>query len=134
MPDRNPEGVEAAARAMHDEDIREQAVEMSYPECADYYRGRASLALAAYQSTIHESSETLLGEIEARLAKATGGDWRLEQRQDAQLIVRTTDADVCQVFTDDLNGNPAEDAEFIAHAPSDIRALLDIIRSGGEGS
>lgn len=84
---------------------------------------------AAYQSTIHESSETRLGEIEARLAKATPGPW--VERDDEIWGHTATIVSHRRVCTP-RDANRVANADLIAHAPSDIRALLDIIRSGGE--
>lgn len=41
-------GVEIAARALHDHDIAEQYVDMSYRHCAEHYRASASRAITAY--------------------------------------------------------------------------------------
>ena len=73
--------------------------------------------------------EGLLEDIEERLAAITPGIWFVEERHDAQLIIRTTDADVAQVFMDDLNGNPHDDVHFIASAPATIRYLLALATS-----
>lgn len=123
MPtDLNPEGVEAAAEALYlIRGVRLGAYPLPTWDALEeldraVFRTDAKSALAAYQSTIHESSETLVGEIEARLAKATPGGWVVMPDGRARATITV------------------EMAEFIAHAPSDIRALLDIIRSGGEGS
>lgn len=51
MSDLDPVAVEAAARALHDDDIRERAVDLSYPECADHYRSRVAIVVAALTST-----------------------------------------------------------------------------------
>jgi hypothetical protein len=47
---RHEAGLESATRALHDDDIREGAVDLSYPECADHYRGRVTIVLTAYSA------------------------------------------------------------------------------------
>lgn len=73
-------------------------------------------------------------EIEARLAAATPGDWEAftdvsEVWKGAEwLISSTMDDGAVYLITDWGSGLRGPDAEFIAHAPEDIRALLDEVK------
>lgn len=58
-------------------------------------------------------------EIAAREAAATPGPWR--QRSDAGIV---TDADGQPLAVFGTSGPHCADAEFIAHAPEDVRWLL----------
>lgn len=121
MPtDLNPEILLLAARQVcegrsdswSDEDERQNAIDDT----------RA--AIAAYQSTIHESSETLLGEIEERWANV------------CLLCGYSVGAEAEEV----AGGHDAECpgsvdlSDALGNALSDIGRLLNIIRSGSEGS
>ena len=67
-------------------------------------------------------------EIEARLEAATQGPWDVEtipETGESRVIVRSNTGDPMLDVSVAPHGVRAEDAEFIAHAPEDIRALID---------
>ena len=66
-------------------------------------------------------------EIEARLEAATQGPWDVEtipETGESRVIVRSNTGDPMLDVSVAPHGVRAEDAEFIAHAPKDIRALI----------
>ena len=66
-------------------------------------------------------------EIEARLAAATPGPWDVEtipETGESRVVVRSNTGDPMLDVSVAPHGVRAEDAEFIAHAPEDIRALI----------
>ena len=66
-------------------------------------------------------------EIEARLEAATQGPWDVEtipETGESRVIVRSNTGDPMLDVSVAPHGVRAEDAEFIAHAPEDIRALI----------
>ena len=67
-------------------------------------------------------------EIEARLEAATQGPWDVEtipETGESRVIVRSNTGDPMLDVSVAPHGVRAEDAEFIAHAPEDIQALID---------
>ena len=71
-------------------------------------------------------------EIEARLEAATQGPWDVEtipETGESRVIVRSNTGDPMLDVSVAPHGVRAEDAEFIAHAPEDIRALLDEVKA-----
>ena len=67
-------------------------------------------------------------EIEARLEAATQGPWDFEtipETGESRVFVRSNTGDPMLDVSVAPHGVRAEDAEFIAHAPKDIRALID---------
>ena len=71
-------------------------------------------------------------EIEARLAAATPGPWDVEtipETGESRVFVRSNTGDPMLDVSVAPHGVRAEDAEFIAHAPEDIRALLDEVKA-----
>ncbi len=67
-------------------------------------------------------------EIEARLAAATPGQWDVEtipETGESRVFVRSNTGDPMLDVSVAPHGVRAEDAEFIAYAPEDIRALID---------
>ena len=71
-----------------------------------------------------------LQEIEARLEAATQGPWDFEtipETGESRVIVRSNTGDPMLDVSVAPNGVRAEDAEFIAHAPEDMKLLLDIL-------
>ena len=70
--------------------------------------------------------------IEARLEAATPGPWDVEtipETGESRVIVRSNTGDPMLDVSVAPHGVRAEDAEFIAHAPEDIRALLDEVKA-----
>ena len=70
--------------------------------------------------------------IEARLAAATQGPWDVEtipETGESRVVVRSNTGDPMLDVSVATHGVRAEDAEFIAHAPEDIRALLDEVKA-----
>ena len=68
-----------------------------------------------------------LQEIEARLEAATPGPWDFEtipETGESRVVVFSNTGDPMLDVSVAPHGVRAEDAEFIAHAPEDIRALL----------
>ena len=66
-------------------------------------------------------------EIEARLAAATPGPWDVEtipETGESRVFVRSNTGDPMLDVSVAPHGVRAEDAEFIAYAPEDIRALI----------
>ena len=66
-------------------------------------------------------------EIEARLAAATPGPWDFEtipETGESRVFVRSNTGDPMLDVSVAPHGVRAEDAEFIAYAPEDIRALI----------
>ena len=66
-------------------------------------------------------------EIEARLAAATPGPWDVEtipETGESRVVVRSNTGDPMLDVSVAPHGVRAEDAEFIAYAPDDIRALI----------
>jgi hypothetical protein len=75
-------------------------------------------------------SEARRAEIEARLAKATPGSWAATDARCSNVVdilrphMGGSD-DIAQVYAEDeLTEQQRADADFIAHAPDDIRDLL----------
>ena len=71
-------------------------------------------------------------EIEARLEAATQGPWDVEtipETGESRVIVRSNTGDPMLDVSVAPHGVRAEDAEFIAHAPEDIRALIDEVKA-----
>lgn len=73
-----------------------------------------------------------VAQIEARLGKITSGEWQPEgsEYQCVYTVIDGEEYTVCVTETGSgWNGdaNMQNDAWFIAHAPEDIRALLQII-------
>ena len=71
-------------------------------------------------------------EIEARLAAATPGLWDVEtipETGESRVVVRSNTGDPMLDVSVAPNGVRVEDAEFIAYAPEDIRALLDEVKA-----
>ena len=71
-------------------------------------------------------------EIEARLEAATQGPWDVEtipETGESRVIVRSNTGDPMLDVSVAPHGVRAEDAEFIAYAPEDIRALLDEVKA-----
>ena len=69
-----------------------------------------------------------LQEIEARLEAATPGPWDFEtipETGESRVVVFSNTGDPMLDVSVAPHGVRAEDAEFIAHAPKDIRALID---------
>ena len=67
-------------------------------------------------------------EIEARLAAATPGQWDVEtipETGESRVFVRSNTGDPMLDVSVAPHGVRAEDAEFIAYAPEDIRALIE---------
>ena len=67
-------------------------------------------------------------EIEARLEAATQGLWDVEtipETGESRVIVRSNTGDPMLDVSVAPHGVRAEDAEFIAHAPEDIQALIN---------
>ena len=67
-------------------------------------------------------------EIEARLEAATPGQWDVEtipETGESRVFVRSNTGDPMLDVSVAPHGVRAEDAEFIAHAPEDIRALIE---------
>ena len=67
-------------------------------------------------------------EIEARLEAATQGPWDVEtipETGESRVIVRSNTGDPMLDVSVAPHGVRAEDAEFIAHAPEDIQALIN---------
>ena len=67
-------------------------------------------------------------EIEARLAAATPGQWDVDtipETGESCVVVRSNTGDPMLDVSVATHGVRAEDAEFIAHAPEDIRALIE---------
>lgn len=116
MPtDLNPAGVEAAARAIFDLPM------WLGNEWPGSTVALATTAIAAYQSTIHESSETLVAEIEDRLGQLK--------------VLRDTTKAIAPLERKKYERKLAADlGTAFDWIIDDIAALLDIIRSGGEGS
>ena len=70
--------------------------------------------------------------IEARLETATQGPWDVEtipETGESRVVVRSNTGDPMLDVSVATHGVRAEDAEFIAHAPEDIRALLDEVKA-----
>lgn len=69
--------VEAAARAMHDDDIAQRYVEVAYPECAEQYRRQARVALGA--ALPHDPERKLLRKLvdaaSVHHSENDGGTW-----------------------------------------------------------
>ena len=71
-------------------------------------------------------------EIEARLEAATQGPWDFEtipETGESRVVVRSNTGDPMLDVSVAPHGVRAEDAEFITHAPEDIRALLDEVKA-----
>ena len=71
-------------------------------------------------------------EIEARLEAATQGTWDVEtihETGEYRVVVRSNTGDPMLDVSVAPHGVRAEDAEFIAYAPEDIRALLDEVKA-----
>ena len=69
--------------------------------------------------------------IEARLAAATPGPWDFDtipETGESRVVVRSNTGDSMLDVSVATHGVRAEDSEFIAHAPEDIRALLDAVK------
>lgn len=67
---------------------------------------------------------TKLDAIEARLAAATPGPWTISHRNDNQ-IIRADGTLVADTWYENYESN----AEFIAHAPDDMAALLAVVKA-----
>ena len=70
--------------------------------------------------------------IEARLEAATQGLWDVEtipETGEFRVVVRSNTGDPMLDVSVATHGVRAEDAEFIAYAPEDIRALLDEVKA-----
>ena len=70
--------------------------------------------------------------IEARLAAATPGQWDVDtipETGESRVVVRSNTGDPMLDVSVATHGVRAEDAEFIAHAPEDIRALIDVVKA-----
>ena len=68
--------------------------------------------------------------IEARLEAATQGPWDVEtipETGESRVFVRSNTGDPMLDVSVAPHGVRAEDAEFIAHAPEDMKLLLDIL-------
>lgn len=63
-------------------------------------------------------AELTFGQIEERLKGASHGKWKVVGDTDNYKVVTGGDLDVCTCWAGE------SDAEFIAHAPADIRWLL----------
>ena len=71
-------------------------------------------------------------EIDARLAAATPGQWDVDtipETGESHVVVRSNTGDPMLDVSVATHGVRAEDAEFIAHAPEDIRALLGAVKA-----
>ena len=69
-----------------------------------------------------------LQQIEARLAAATPGQWDVDtipETGESRVVVRSNTGDPMLDVSVATHGVHAGDAEFIAYAPEDIRALID---------
>ena len=67
-------------------------------------------------------------EIEARLEAATPGPWDFDtipETGESRVVVRSNTGDPMLDVSVATHGVRAEDAKFIAHAPEDIRALIE---------
>ena len=70
--------------------------------------------------------------IEARLEAATQGPWDVEtipETGESRVVVRSNTGDSMLDVSVATHGVRAEDAEFIAHAPEDIRALIEEVET-----
>ena len=76
-----------------------------------------------------------LQEIEARLEAATPGPWDFEtipETGESRVVVRSNTGDPMLDVSVAPHGVRAEDAEFIAHAPEDMRALIAALERQSE--
>ena len=70
--------------------------------------------------------------IEARLAAATPEQWDVDtipETGESRVVVRSNTGDPMLDVSVATHGVRSEDAEFIAHAPEDIRALLGAVKA-----
>ena len=70
--------------------------------------------------------------IEARLEAATPGPWDFDtipETGESRVVVRSNAGDPMLEVSVATHGVSAEDAEFLAHAPEDIRALLAEVKA-----
>lgn len=71
--------------------------------------------------------------IKARLAAATmTHQWESVRYDSGQIVIVTVDATIAEIVTDDLNTDPAQNADLIANAPTDLRYLLDQLEAAEE--
>ena len=70
--------------------------------------------------------------IEARLEAATQGPWDVDtipETGESRVVVRSNTGDPMLDVSVATHGVRSEDAEFIAHAPEDIRALINVVKA-----
>lgn len=82
------------------------------------------------------TDEERLAEIEARAAKATAGPWAVDGSSAADIALGVTYGDDTETWVqsstghiDDEGGHTVDDAQFIAHARTDVPWLVERVRA-----